>query len=198
LFVRDSEFRLSDGRVVVPQPGAAFSNALHGPSRGVEVSLQRRSANGLSGWVSYAFGHARLRDDATGLEFDSDFDQRHTFNAYASLRVTNTLNLSTKYRYGSNLPIPGFYREEAGAFYLAEDRNRVRTPVYSRLDLRAARAFFYTRWKMTIYAEVSNVFDRDHYRYSGDGDIDLRTGQVFLERDKLFPILPAAGVTVEF
>jgi len=199
LFVRDSEFRLVDGRIVAPRPRAAVDNALAGPSRGVELSLQRRSANGLSGWVSYAFGRARLRDEATGLRFDSDFDQRHTLNVYASHRMTNSLNLSAKYRYGSNVPIPGFYRSDGeDAFFLAEERNRVRVPPYSRLDVRAAKAFFYTRWKMTVYAEVSNLLNRAHYRYSGDGGVDVRTGRVFLDRDKLFPILPAAGITVEF
>lgn len=189
IFALDSEFRLVDGRLVRPRP-VVVRNALSGPSRGVELCLQRRSANGLSGWVSYALGRARLVDQATGLRFDSDFDQRHTVNAYASYRMTNSLSLSAKYRYGSNVPIAGFYRSKGDAFFLAEDRNRVRVPPYSRLDVRAAKAFFYTRWKMTLYAEIANVLDRTHYRYSGDGSLDPRTGRVFLERDKPVSISP--------
>src|SRR6185436_18331883 len=105
LFVPNSEFRMVGGDVLVrPQPGASFQNSLAGHSRGFELLLQRRSANGFAGWISYAYGHTRLADSVTGAEFDSDHDQRHTVNAYASYRVNDRWSLSTKYRYGSNVP----------------------------------------------------------------------------------------------
>src|SRR5262249_21053203 len=101
LYAPNSEWRRADGRVVVPELHAPFRNALTGQSRGIEVLLQRRSANGLLGWIAYSYGKARRRDDAEGLEFDSDFDQRHTLTLYTSYRLSETLNLSAKYRYGS-------------------------------------------------------------------------------------------------
>ena len=199
LFVPNSEFRMVGGDVLVrPQPGASFQNSLAGHSRGFELLLQRRSANGFAGWISYAYGHTRLADSVTGAEFDSDHDQRHTVNAYASYRVNDRWSLSTKYRYGSNVPIVGFYREAAaGLTVLGEERNVLRVPVYSRLDVRANRGFFFKRSKLTAYAEVSNVLNRTHYRYS-DTSINLATRRVFFDRDTLFPILPAVGVTIEF
>jgi hypothetical protein len=197
LFIPNSEFRIVDGLTVPPVPGAPFQNSLSGRSHGFEVLLQRRSANGFAGWLSYAYGHTRLRDAVTGTSFDSDFDQRHTLNAYASYRAGAKLNLSVKYRYGSNLPIVGFYRETPTGAMLGEERNLLRVPAYSRLDVRANRGFFFKRSKLTLYAEVSNVLDRTHYRYSGT-TINPRTGRVFFERDTLFPLLPAAGVTLEF
>jgi outer membrane receptor for ferrienterochelin and colicin len=198
LFVPGSEFRLVDGVLTRPLTNPRFQNSLSGRSRGVEFLLQRRSANGLAGWISYAYGHARLHDAVTGARFDSDFDQRHTVNGYASWRLNDRWNVSSKYRYGSNVPIVGFYRAGAnGLTSLGEDRNLLRVPAYSRLDLRANRAFFFKRSKLTAYAEISNVLNRTHYRYT-DTSLDLRTQRVFFERDTLFPILPAAGVTLEF
>ena len=197
LFVPNSEFRLVQGRLLFPVSGAVFRNSLDGHSRGFEALLQRRSANGFSGWVSYAYGHTRLHDSVTGASFDSDYDQRHTLNAYASHRVNDRLNLSAKYRYGSNVPIVGFYREASFGAALGEERNLLRLPAYSRLDVRANRAFFLKRSKLTLYAEISNVLNRTHYRYA-DVTIDARSGRVSFDRDTLFPFLPAAGVSVEF
>jgi outer membrane receptor protein involved in Fe transport len=91
----------------------------------------------------------------------------------------------------------GFYRLVDGNAALGEERNLLRVPAYSRLDVRATRAFFFKRSKLTLYAEISNVLDRTHYRYAG-ASINLPSGRVFFERDTLFPFLPAAGVTIEF
>ena len=64
-------------------------------------------------------------------------------------------------------------------------------------NMRANRAFFLKRSKLTLYAEITNVLNRTHYRYA-DASIDVRTGRVSFERDTLVPFLPAAGVSVEF
>ena len=57
LYSRDAEWRLEDGRIVVPQLSRPpRQRRSRGRSRGVEVLLQRRSANGLSGWIAYSYG----------------------------------------------------------------------------------------------------------------------------------------------
>jgi hypothetical protein len=197
-FVAAAEWRIEDGRIRPPQPEAPLQNVIDGESRGVEVMLQRRSANGLSGWIAYSFGHARGHEEPGTLAFDSDFDQRHTLTVFGSYRVTPTLNLSTKYRYGSGTPVPGFYEARDGLVYLSDERNLYRPEAYSRWDVRANKAFLFDGWKLTLYGEVINVLDRTHHRYTGLDGIDLRTGRVFLETDTLFPLLPSFGVTVDF
>jgi hypothetical protein len=197
-YVAAAEWRVEDGRIRPPQPAEPLRNVVDGWSRGVEVMLQRRSANGLSGWISYSFGQARGHEEPGTLAFDSDFDQRHTLTVFGSYRVTPTLNLSTRYRYGSGIPVPGFYEARDGAVYLSDDRNLYRPEAYSRWDVRANKAFLFGGWKLTLYGEVINVLDRTHHRYTGLDGIDLRTGRVFLESDTLFPLLPSIGVTVDF
>jgi outer membrane receptor for ferrienterochelin and colicin len=173
-------------------------NAVRGYARGAEFTLQRRSANGLSGWLSYAYGHSRLRDQTTNLHFASDFDQRHTVNAYGSYRWTSTVNLSVKYRYGSNFPAAAFLAAANSRFFLAVEKNQVRLPAYSRLDVRVNKAFHRQRLKLTLYGEATNVFARDNYRYTDFDSFNSRTGQVFVSRDTLLPFLPVAGLTIEF
>jgi hypothetical protein len=197
LFNPEGDWRREGGRIVGPSAEAPLRNALSGHSRGIEMLLQRRSANGLSGWIAYSFGHARWHEDG-GLRFDSDFDQRHTLTVFGTYRLSHTLNLSTKYRYGSGFPVAGFYEPRSGGVFLSAERNRYRPASYSRWDVRANKAFIFERWKLTLYAEVINLLNRTHTRYTGLDDLDPRTGRVFLESDTLFPLLPSVGLTVEF
>jgi hypothetical protein len=196
-FTPAEDWRLVNGRVTPPLLGDPLQNALDGRSKGVELLLQRRSANGLSGWIAYAIGHARWHEDE-GEPFDADFDQRHTVTVFGSYRVTPTLNLSAKYRYGSGFPVAGFYEQRPEGVFLSERPNAYRPEGYSRLDVRANKAFLFDGWKLTLYGEVINVLDRTHRRYTGLDGLDLRTGRAFLENDTLFPLLPSIGVTVEF
>src|SRR5437667_3361 len=78
---------LADGTVIDAQPNAPLLNSQHGYARGVEVYVQRRTANGFTGWISYSYARALETDDVLGLKFPSDYDQRHTINAYASRRI---------------------------------------------------------------------------------------------------------------
>ncbi len=198
IFTPEAEYRLLAGKVRAPQAGAAWQNSLRGRSRGIEFTLQRRSVNRLSGWLSYSYGKARMHDERDRLSFPMDFDQRHTLNLYGSYRLRQTVNLSWKYRYGSNFPIPGFFRTQGDSFYLAESRNLLRTPDYSRLDLRVNKAFFYRAWKLTLYFEVVNLLNRENIRYTGIDRVYGSTGRITLQKNTLFPILPTAGLLFEF
>ena len=137
-----------------------------------------------------------MTDAATNLRFDSDFDQRHTFNAYASYRWTSSLNVSLKYRYGSNFPIAGFYKMQNGQILISDQRNRVRLPVYSRADLRANKAFHFDHFQLTLYGELLNVFSHKNVRYTTD--IDDTNGRVSINKNALFPRLPIAGIRIDF
>jgi outer membrane receptor protein involved in Fe transport len=199
IFSTDTEYRLVNGIAVGPHlrsSGAQFHNNLRGYARGVEVFLERRSVNKLSGWISYSYGVARYRDAAANLAFDGDFDQRHTFNVYGTYRLKPTLSLSMKYRYGSNFPLAGFLSVQGDSVTLSDERNQSRMPPYDRLDLRANKAFNFDRWKLTLYGEVLNVLGRKNFRYSTD--VDTVNRRVSFDKDSLFPRLPIAGVRLEF
>jgi hypothetical protein len=203
-FSADTEWRLVNGVAVAPVYGLVLANSVRGYSRGVELSLRRASANRLSGWMSYSFGHARYRDAATNISFDGDYDQRHVVNAFTSYRISKTVSLSGKYRYESNFPVVGFYNGNPAAdwntehFTLSSQRNQLRVPFYSRLDLRVNKAHYFKRSKITLYAELDNMLNRTHWRYFNLAWYNYQTGQAWLQRDKLLPILPSGGFTIEF
>ena len=174
-----------------------FQNSLHGHARGIELTLQRRSANKFSGWVSYAYSRTRLTDEQTGLTFVSDADQRHTVNAYGSYRFTETWNFSSEWRYGSGQPVPGFYRQAGAGYFLTNVRNTTRLPSYNRLDLRVNKDFLFEKWKLTLNGEVINVTNSNNRRYAGFDGFGF-DGRVFGQLDRVLPILPSAGVVIEF
>jgi hypothetical protein len=196
LFFSLSEPRLDGGLVSFLE--FPFSNALDGHARGFELTFQRRSANKLAGWMSYSYLRTKLTDSQTGLSFVSDTEQRHLLNTYASYRFTDTWNLSSVFRYGSGPPIPGFFTQVGSTYFLSDRRNEVRVPDYARLDVRVSKAFHFKRWKLTASGEVLNLLNRNNLRYAGFDGFNTITGRVFGQLDRVLPILPSAGVVIEF
>ena len=202
--------RLADGSVQVGRGDAPWTNALDGRARGIEIVLRRSTPAGLSGWAGYAYGQLRYADATSGERFTADADQRHTITAFANYRVSNRTNLSGKIRYGSNYPIVGYIGEQERApgapalfggdvplFYsLVEERNTLRLPSYCRVDVRADRTFNWSARRITLFAEVINLLNRTNVRNVPYG-ID-RSGRVFGPTDSMMPILPSAGLVVEF
>jgi hypothetical protein len=123
--------------------------------------------------------------------------------------MSNRTSVSARYRYGSNDPLAGYIGEPAGAlgtvpivdgqplFYgLASERNLLRLPAYSRLDIRADRAFNWSSRRMVLFVEVANIFNRTNLRntpYFVD-----RAGRVLGATESLMPIVPSGGFVIEF
>ena len=159
--------------------------------------LQRKAAGGLSGWASYSFSRNRYTDRLTGESFFGDFDQRHTFNIYGFFRTSDRASFSAKARIGTNVPAPGYFTEVDGVVYLSEQRNEVRMPIYARLDLRANRTFNWSRSRLTLFAEVMNVLNRDNVRFVPPG-VSVRSRMVRNMFESMIPIVPSLGVLIEF
>jgi hypothetical protein len=195
-----AETRVVNGRGVRGVASAKYENRLDGFARGVELTVQRTvTGAGVSGWLSYAYGRNRYRDVVSGETFWGDNDQRHTFNAYALYRHSDRVSFVGKLRVGSNFPIPGYYAKAPGgqAYTLSDERNGERLPVYARLDLRANRAFNWSRRRLTLFAEVINVFNRANYRFDPPS-INVATKSVSAPFDSMFPVIPSVGFLIEF
>ena len=182
------DWRLVNGTLTPPDLDTHYVNSVAERSSGVELQVQRRSPNGLSGWVSYTIGHTVDTDATTGERYDANFDQRHAVNLYALYRLTNRTNLSLKVRAASNFPVQGYVEELAGTpgsevpsdqparFAVSAVRNTARLPAYARVDVRANHVFTVPRGRLTLYLELMNVFDRTNWRtgagtISPDGEI---------------------------
>jgi hypothetical protein len=188
-----------NGSIIAPSADPEWLQSERMRARGAEIFLQRRSANRVSGWVSYAYNVANVDDRALGLIFPADYDQRHAVNAFASVRIKPTVNLSARYTYGTNFPIPGFVQPAPGGGYeLAAISNGTRLPAYQRADFRVNRSFQWNHWRGTLYAEVANFLNDKNKRFDSLGGYNGSTGAATVRFDSLFPILPAAGVMFEW
>jgi hypothetical protein len=193
-----SETRVVADRVVRGSAITKYENRLDGFARGVELTLQRTvSGRGTSGWFSYAFGRNRYHDTVSGESYWGDSDQRHTMNAYAMYRHSERVSFVAKLRIGSNFPIPGYYASDAGGYVLTDVRNTERLPLYSRLDVRANRAFTWSHRRVTLFAEVINVLNRDNVRFAPPG-INVTTRRTSSPFDSMLPIVPSLGILIEF
>ena len=189
--------RILNGKVFTPPLNPPLLNSGRGYARGFEFVAERRSANRLTGWVSYAYGATRQRDGVEHTTYPSDFDQRHTINIFGGYRVRPTVNLSVKWMYGSGFPVPGFLRMQAGQYYLASDRNQLRFDPYQRLDWRINKSWTKAKYKLTLYGEAINLTNRSNYRFDSFNSFNAKTGLTSITLDKLFPILPSAGIVFE-
>jgi hypothetical protein len=197
LFLANTEPRLVDGRPSPPQELPAWENALDGSIHGLELSLARRAPNGLSGWIGYAYAHARYDDRIRRESFPGDAEQRHNVTMFASYRLSDRTSLSGRFRTATNVPITGYYQEAGDLLRLGTERNRVRLSDYVRLDLRATRTFDVRDGRVTLFVEVLNATNRRNQRARDDPPFD-RFGFVRQPTEDLLPIIPSAGVRFEF
>jgi hypothetical protein len=190
--------RIVNGAVFIPPVSPLYLNSLRGYGRGAEIFLQRSSANRFTGWVSYSYGHAEMRDGVSGSRFPSDSDQKHSANIYGSYRLRPSVNLSLKSSYGSGFPIPGYVSQNAaGVYFLAPQRSQFRVPYYQRTDVRINKAWTRDKWKFTLYGEVVNLTNRTNYVFESVNGYNTKTGQTSVTLDSMFPILPSIGVLFE-
>jgi hypothetical protein len=201
--------RAANGTIRPGEDDTPWLNALSGTARGFEVVLRRDAADGFSGWAGYAFSRLEYTQTGTGERFWADADQRHTLSLYGSYRLSSRTSVSTRYRYGSNCPLRGYLGEPSSTqgispvvdgrrvFYgLIDQRNTLRLPAYSRLDVRADRAFNRSTRRLLLFVEIANVLNRTNLRNS-TYRVD-RAGRVFQATESLMPIVPSAGVVFEF
>jgi hypothetical protein len=192
----DAAPRLLDGALAEDDLTRRLENALAGTARGIELSIERRDDR-FSGWIGYAYGIARSTDVAEGETFAADFDQRHALNASGTARLPWASRLTTTFRAGTNFPIPGYVVARDGRLVVTDRRNLARLPAYTRLDLRADRAFGHAERRLTLFVEVLNVLNRSNLGLA-DGAIRRDTGEAVGFTERLYPRLLTAGVRFEF
>lgn len=191
--------RMMDGVLFIPPINPQYENSLRGYGRGIETSIRRRLGHGVTGWVSYAYGRSMMHDGATGDVFPSDFDQRHTANAFASYQLRPSVTLSAHWTYGSGFPVPGFLTSVGPPspslqnIYLTDERNTLRIGPYQRVDFRLNKTWTHERRRTSLYLEVLNLTDKTNLRF-GSLDAYRPDGSTYVSVDQMFPILPSAGV----
>jgi hypothetical protein len=172
-------------------------------ARGVELLAERRGAHAWQWTASYAWAEAT--ETIAGREVPRSRDQRHTFSCNVSYQPNARWCLSAAWQFHTgwpfseetitSTPVAGgiAIRRNFGAPYNA------RLPSYHRLDLRATRFFPLRHGTLRVFVDVFNAYNRVNvYRYDDQAGFDNGRMVVSREVEKLFPLLPSAGVVWEF
>jgi len=67
-----------------------------------------------------------------------------------------------------------------------------------RADARVNKSFHVGRACFTLYAEAVNVLNRANCRVDSFNGYNTRTAQASVTLDKMFPVLPSAGIVIEW
>jgi outer membrane receptor protein involved in Fe transport len=172
-------------------------------ARGLEVSLNR-SGQTLNWWANYSL--AEVSDTIDGEEFPRSWDQRHALQVGMNWQADGW-NFSIAANIRSGWPTTDLRFEEVigpggeqELVAIPGVRNAEQLPHFASLDARISRKLDVRRGTLTVFAEVTNLLDRNNICCI---DYDLETdqnGNDFLESspDYLLPFLPAIGILWEF
>ncbi len=206
-----------DSMTIIPE------NKASGNAQGIELFIEKRASrrdDRVSGWFSYAY--AKAERNQYGFVIPFDFDQRHTLNIVMQYRLSESLELGARWRYGSGFPftppvgvrprialvdddgdrIPVIRTDQYDRVIFNidrgdyENRNSGRLPAYSRIDVRLNwyTRFWGVRW--LFYLDVINITNRKNiigYRYAIGNDL-----QVEPKASTMFPIIPTFGISFRF
>ena len=181
---------------------ASYLNQGVGYAQGTEIFLRHQRGDRFFGWISYAYAQSKRRDRAGEPYRPYSFDQTHVATLAASYDLTPTWEFGAKWQYRTGnpyTPVEGariqFDPRNGRPIYIPiyAETNSDRLPAYHRLDLRVSKIFQFANWKLGIFLELLNVYNRKNlldYNYSED----------YKTRDNInqLPILPYLGITAEF
>ena len=201
---------------------STFLNQGVGYAQGTEIFLRHNSGDKFLGWISYAYALSKRRDRLDEPYRYYSFDQTHVATLAASYNLTPTWEFGAKWQYrtgnphtpivDANLVLDPRFIEEIGGIEnigninTAEiiensifipvygEKNSERLPSYHRLDIRVSKIFRFNSWKLGIFLELLNTYNRKNildYRYTSR---DYSTKEPINQ----LPIIPYLGFTAEF
>ena len=199
----------------VPDQDPGYLNLGTGYARGSEILLQHRQGSRLFGWISYANSVSKRRDSLNQPYRFYDYDQTHVATITASYKISKTWEIGAKWQYATGNPYTPLTCEEDVNQPCAEqvfNNNRWRQiPTYGeinsfrydpfhRLDIRINKDFIFSSWKMSLYLELLNAYNRKNiltFNYDENYARDER-GEVIKDIIRQLPIVPYIGIKSEF
>jgi hypothetical protein len=162
-----------------------------GTSYGVEFLAQKKMSEiPLYGLASVTWAHTRFTA-LDGVERPGAFDQRVLANMSGGYRFGERWEASMRFRFGTGRPFTPF---NADGTQDVESLYTGRLRSFHALDLRADRYWNFSRWSLTVYLDVQNVYNN---RYSGTLRWNAREQRVVEDQSNI-GILPSIGVSAEF
>lgn len=168
----------------------------NGYARGVEFFAHKKLSDRFYGMMSYGFSSI-VFTDGLGTARPSGFDYRHLFTALGGYKITNSLELSAKFRFAGGRPFTPFDLEASQAAnrgILDYARvNSERFANYRRLDVRVDYRFSMFGWNTLFFVDLQNALNFENVE-----QIAWNAKKNQPDRILQWQFLPIAGVKAEF
>ena len=185
--------------LVVTDPRTLYSNDGLGRAYGAQLLLRQPLWRGLTGWVAYTLSRSERRDHPDDPWRLFRFDQTHILTLVASYDLPWGLSASLRFRFGSGNPttqVIGGLRDLYYQNYSAIPGEPLayRLPDFHQLDLRVDKTFTLKRFRIGLYLEVLNVYNRRNAENLVYG------GRQLYQEGRLsgLPIFPNLGLRADF
>ena len=185
--------------LVVPDAQTTFSSDGIGRVYGGELLVRQPLRWGLTGWLAYTLSRSERRDTPEAPWRVYRFDQTHILTLVASYRLPRGFDVGVRFRYVTGNPtteIRGGVRSVQRQSYDASpgEENAARLPDFHQLDVRADKTFTFDRWKLGLYLEIQNLYNRKN------AESLIYGGRQLLQSGRVtgLPIFPNLGVRADF
>jgi len=165
-------------------------------TRGVEIIVQKKMAEGLYGLVSGSYSVSRYRD-YNGTWHARVFDNRWIFSVVGGYKPDQSWEFSARWTYAGGPPYTPFDEAASQAANIGIiDQNRImaaRYPDYHSLNLRVDKKFYFSSHLLDVYLSVWNAYNRKnvagYFWNSTENRVDTQYQ---------WSVLPVVGVEYEF
>ncbi len=183
------------------KPVVKYGNPNEGMARGIEFFFNGQFSKRWSLWGTYAYSRTEIDrlfinwqeltvEPRTIPRFT---DQPHNLSLFTSYAFPKSWELNIKWRYLSGIPFtPKFadWRND-NAIWRYGDSYSDRYPAYHRLDIRIGKRFMFSRYVLTIFLEIKNVYNKKNVLLY---DYKIENNQHVKKEYNTLPFLP----TIEF
>jgi outer membrane cobalamin receptor len=169
-------------------------------AEGVELLLTRKSDSPWNGWFNYTWSRVKDREDGTDTR--RSWDQ--TNNVGAGLAWSEgAWRATVAGTYHTGWPTTPLRFSSSGAGtggWVAGPRNADRLPAYATVDVRVSRDFVLRRGTLNVFAEATNLLDRNNPCCTDFSFEPAPGGGFELDREyrDWLPLVPNVGVLWRF
>ena len=185
--------------LVALDPQVGYTSLGLGRVLGGELLVRQPLWGNLWGFAAYTLSRSERRDTPSAPWYLYRFDQTHILTLVLSYKLPWGLMAGARFRYVTGNPttsVIGGLRDSQYQEYAAvlSPQPDARLPDFHQLDLRLDKAFTFNRWKLGLFLEVQNVYNRANAESLTYGGRQLyQEGRVVG-----LPIFPDLGVRADF
>lgn len=198
----------------------AATSTGRGRAYGVELMFRVFGAGRFNMIASYTFFRSEYKDPRQGGYIPASWDNRHLLTLAGGYKLPRNWNIGAKLRVAGGAPYTP-YNTDKSSLVVAWDAasqpyydyslyNSERLGVFTQLDLRVDKAFYFKGWMLNVYIDIQNILNIQYSNpdvYVSTGVIDPATASLPLDQQRYImkyigrkdgTILPTLGIMFEF